>query len=307
MNADQRFPPRVARAFSPAFRTIRVRCLRFMSVFRPNPVRCLYVLGFVTAWLTAFGCSSPPPLAPPSVPNNDARGSSLSPPAYATRSPTSSPAYSSASPSSTGEVSVVCPYGHKTVRRAEVLYGLLFVNDELRRKIDASEVVEGGCAIFVGDSPAYLLVCKTCKARMDPVTEEWTRTSADLRSFELSLEDPILTFPIPTDPRPRSVEYEQHLLDGDPTWASAGYWTTEAKETIVPRLTDFAAKCGAELVYDEENSNPRWLRYELTIDGVPAELDVSWATPTDAHVSFEFPRRTFPEVRNPSAAVKDDE
>jgi hypothetical protein len=208
----------------------------------------------------------------------------------------------SSEPAPHANVPRACPYGHSTVRRTEVLYG--YPGRDFRREINTGEVVLGGCSFFAG-SPAYLFICKTCEFRMDPVTEDWSRQSADPHTFDRSLSSPILSFPVADKPHLEPVRYVQHFQDGAVTTETVGYWTTEAKDVILSRLSNFAAKQRVELdALTHESPDRQNFDCELSIDNVPAKLRVLWRETREAHVSLEYPTAPMLKLRNLSAAIR---
>lgn len=128
-----------------------------------------------------------------------------------------------------------CPNGHTELRDTPVLYGLLLMTPELRRRIDEGKVVAGGC-IVSSSSPRRLLVCSRCGYRYNPLAARWERTSADPKSFQRPLVPDVSAFPLP-EPR-TGVIYRQVLSDGRVTLESASCWTrapAEAVDTLIDR------------------------------------------------------------------------
>jgi hypothetical protein len=205
--------------------------------------------------------------------------------------------HASSEPAQSVSIPKTCPYGHTTVRRAEVVYGLMPTSP-------AGEVVAGGCVVEEGVSPAYLFVCKTCDFRQNPVTEDWVRETENPHRFDRPLSSPILSFPVAVKPQLQGVRYTQHFQDGVMTTESVDYWTSEKRDVILARLTTFAAKYGVELNSPDSDSSDRApIDHELSIHGVPAELSVWWMLSGEAHVSFRYLAVSYPDLRNPSATV----
>jgi len=58
-----------------------------------------------------------------------------------------------------------CPFGHGELKRVPIIYGMLFRNADLERKIENLEVWPGGC--IRGDEKEQL-VCPTCRYAFEP-------------------------------------------------------------------------------------------------------------------------------------------
>ncbi len=54
-----------------------------------------------------------------------------------------------------------CPNGHTTIKKIQIIYGHVFMDEELEKKIEQRDVELGGCITYE-NSPNYRLYCKTC-------------------------------------------------------------------------------------------------------------------------------------------------
>jgi hypothetical protein len=130
-----------------------------------------------------------------------------------------------------------CPYGHTTLRDVPVLYGLPIMTPDLRRRVDAGEVILGGC---VGDSPDRFLVCRRCGYRHNPAADEWVRTGEDAAGFERRLDPLVAGFPFPPPPKAgERVFYRQVVRGGRVTDESAGRSTDQPAAAVEATVRGF--------------------------------------------------------------------
>lgn len=81
-----------------------------------------------------------------------------------------------------------CPYGHKDLVSVPIFYGYPVFTPELSQALDRGEIILGGCEVGEG-SPSESTVCRRCGFRLHKTKEGdlWTRSSDDLKSFEIPL------------------------------------------------------------------------------------------------------------------------
>jgi hypothetical protein len=144
-----------------------------------------------------------------------------------------------------------CPYGHATLKDTPVLYGMLIMTPELRRRIDGGEVIAGGCCFIPAASPDTMLVCTACKYQYNRLTAEWHRTGDDPAGFERPLDRLVAEFPLPAPPG--QALYGQTLRNGVVTDESADCWTTRPAGEVEASVRAYLDRCN--LAYRRHRSD----------------------------------------------------
>lgn len=90
-----------------------------------------------------------------------------------------------------------CPYGHNSVKKIRVLYGLVIPTAEIEKKVQNKEIILGGCINTTAD-PDSIIICTKCDYELTTPDgrEIWKRTSSDKNSFEIELDKMTLSFPL---------------------------------------------------------------------------------------------------------------
>lgn len=201
-----------------------------------------------------------------------------------------------------------CPYGHASLKRADVAYGLLIMTPALQRAIDNSDVVQGGCVFAPGISPAYLLLCTQCNARFDPVMRKWERSAKTPKEFYPPLAPQIATFPLPETKQQEPPQFTQRFRDGKVISESLTYWTREPEKQVRDRveqtLNAWAVKAART---DRDLDDRRIATYQFILNGRDAELRVLHQNDGYVHVALDYPTESTLPLHewDRSAAVKD--
>ncbi len=85
-----------------------------------------------------------------------------------------------------------CALGHRTLREIPIMYGMLLLDDDLKRRLDKKEVWSGGC---MRSDEATKLYCDTCDFAYNSFFDYWKQTSRNPDDFKIRLDSLILNFP----------------------------------------------------------------------------------------------------------------
>ena len=159
-----------------------------------------------------------------------------------------------------------CPYGHSSLRKIPIVYGMPMSSATLDKALDDCEVVLGGCVIGP-HSPRKALMCTNCKFVFHPPREQWdkgywTRRSTDLASFRDELPSKLAHFP-----RPKKEDliglpaYTQSVMNGSEGSSSVEYVTREPFAVVSDEIVRFLATNNLHAQYEETINSTKAKRW----------------------------------------------
>jgi len=137
-----------------------------------------------------------------------------------------------------------CPYGHATLRKIPILYGMPMHSAKLERSIENCELILGGCVIEP-HLPKNALVCTTCKFVFHPPSKKrdegyWSRRSTDITSYKEGFPSILTSFPLPSEAhRIGSPAYTQFVRSGKTTSSSVEFASKEPLLVVKKEIIQF--------------------------------------------------------------------
>lgn len=104
-----------------------------------------------------------------------------------------------------------CPFGHATLKRVPIVYGLLNMNAELQRKFDALELWPGGC---VRGEEREKTVCTWCRYSHEPLFNYWSHHACDPKLLKIRPDAFIADWSVEKHETVDGGFFFQHVRDG---------------------------------------------------------------------------------------------
>ena len=159
-----------------------------------------------------------------------------------------------------------CPYGHATLRKTPISYGMPVHNAKLERSIDECDVILGGCVIEP-HSPKKALVCTTCKFVYNPPSGEWdkgywSRRSTDITSFKEGFPAILTSVPLPKEAHLIGYPvYTQFVRNGKTTSSAVKYATREPFPVVKKEIVEFLGNNHLKGEYGEDINSTKEKRW----------------------------------------------
>ena len=135
------------------------------------------------------------------------------------------------------DIPATCPFGHAGVKQIPILYGLLAMDEDLQKQIDALEVWPGGCCVAEEKKKT---VCPACRYAQDWREGTWTLYSPDMASFQRPLSPLIAALPYPSPEMLRGILNYYQTVDsnGKVVREQMVYWTKEPELAIPNNISN---------------------------------------------------------------------